>query len=87
VVFSQELNGNYIYPQIASNYVESLDRLLEVYEQIGEAMPGMKEYEKVFDRYPRIRSVLEVYFCDILEFNLNALEVFDRPGRSSHLLL
>jgi len=54
--------------------------LLETYAEIGEALPGLSQYSKLFGRYPFIQKHLENYYCDVLEFNRSALEVFARPG-------
>jgi hypothetical protein len=55
--------------------------LLETYAEIGEALPGLSQYSKLFVSYPFIQKHLENYYCDVLEFNRSALEVFARPGK------
>ncbi|KAH7174004.1 uncharacterized protein B0J16DRAFT_365522 [Fusarium flagelliforme] len=65
---------------VASNWVDSLDSLLGVYGQIGEALPDLTRYEHIYKEYPYVHTHLESYYCDILEFHSNALDVFARPG-------
>ncbi|RSL96842.1 hypothetical protein CDV31_013308 [Fusarium ambrosium] len=64
----------------ASTWVDSLDTLLEVYGRIGEVLPNLTRYTKVYEKYPSVYTHLEAYYYDILEFHSNALEVFSRPG-------
>ncbi|RSL93102.1 hypothetical protein CEP52_013447 [Fusarium oligoseptatum] len=64
----------------ASTWVDSLDTLLEVYGRIGEVLPNLTRYTKVYEKYPSVHTHLEAYYYDILEFHSHALEVFSRPG-------
>ncbi|CAG7555173.1 unnamed protein product [Fusarium equiseti] len=64
----------------ASNWIESLDSMLGVYGQIGEVLPDLTRYEEVYKEYPYVHTHLESYYCDILEFHGNALDVFARPA-------
>lgn len=66
--------------QAASNWIESLDSLLGVYGQIGEVLPDLTRYGQIYKEYPYVHTHLESYYCDILEFHSNALDVFARPG-------
>ncbi|KAF5697106.1 zinc finger protein [Fusarium globosum] len=64
----------------ASNWIDSLDSLLAVYSQIGEVLPDLTRYGQIYKEYPYVHTHLESYYCDILEFHSNALDVFARPG-------
>ncbi|RKK19466.1 hypothetical protein BFJ66_g11558 [Fusarium oxysporum f. sp. cepae] len=64
----------------ASNWIDSLDSLLGVYGQIGEVLPNLTRYGQIYKEYPYAHTHLESYYCDILEFHSNALDVFARPG-------
>ncbi|KAG4284400.1 hypothetical protein FPRO06_08779 [Fusarium proliferatum] len=64
----------------ASNWIDSLDSLLGVYGQIGEVLPDLTRYGQLYKEYPYVHTHLESYYCDILEFHSNALDVFARPG-------
>ncbi|CVK91852.1 uncharacterized protein FPRN_09654 [Fusarium proliferatum] len=64
----------------ASNWIDSLDSLLAVYSQIGDVLPDLTRYGQIYKEYPYVHTHLESYYCDILEFHSNALDVFARPG-------
>ncbi|KAH8880581.1 hypothetical protein GQ53DRAFT_669656, partial [Thozetella sp. PMI_491] len=65
---------------VASARLETLEGLLDTYVEIGEVIPGLKQYDSIFNSCPAVTEVLELYFCDILQFHTNALEVFTRPA-------
>ncbi|KAI4595118.1 hypothetical protein KJ359_007093 [Pestalotiopsis sp. 9143b] len=69
--------------QTASTWVETLDLLLDTYAEIGETLPGLSRYGELFKQHPLVGKQLENYYCDVLEFNKCALEVFSRPDSSS----
>ncbi|KAK0627418.1 hypothetical protein B0T14DRAFT_135829 [Immersiella caudata] len=65
---------------IAGTKLESLERLLDIYVEIGELIPSLKVYDSVFRSSPAVLEVLELYFQDMLQFHANALDVFTRPA-------
>ncbi|KAH7117462.1 hypothetical protein EDB81DRAFT_244147 [Dactylonectria macrodidyma] len=64
----------------ASTWVETLDGLLGTYAEIGEILPGLTEFRTLLEQHPRLKVCLENYYCDILDFHRNALDVFSRPA-------
>jgi hypothetical protein len=62
--------------QTASNFTESLEILLDAYEQIGEQLPLLQEYESLFDHSPHMLQALELMYIDILDFHQDALRFF-----------
>ncbi|KAJ0123834.1 hypothetical protein J7T55_012304 [Diaporthe amygdali] len=64
---------------IAKTHVESFDKLLDAYEEIGLRIPGLMAYRSMFERHPPLATVLEDYYSDILRFHEAALKVFIRP--------
>ncbi|KAF0645692.1 hypothetical protein FPSE5266_00755 [Fusarium pseudograminearum] len=64
----------------ASTWLDTLDTLLDVYGQIGEVLPDLTRYHQIYKEYPSVHKHLEEYYCDILQFHSNALDVFARPG-------
>ncbi|KAK7974412.1 hypothetical protein PG989_016260 [Apiospora arundinis] len=64
---------------MASTRVQTLELLLDTYAEIGEVIPSLWQYEALFKEAPAVLEVLEKYFCDILEFHRNAMDVFGRP--------
>ncbi|KAK8073513.1 hypothetical protein PG994_004412 [Apiospora phragmitis] len=65
---------------MAGTRLQTLEQLLDTYVEIGEVIPGLRQYETLFQEAPAVLEVLEKYFCDILEFHRNAMDVFARPG-------
>ncbi|ETS75549.1 hypothetical protein PFICI_12493 [Pestalotiopsis fici W106-1] len=64
----------------ASTCVETLDLLLDTYAEIGETLPGLAQIGTLFKDYDEVGKQLKNYYCDVLEFNKSALEVFSRPA-------
>ncbi|KAF2993562.1 hypothetical protein E8E14_000024, partial [Neopestalotiopsis sp. 37M] len=64
----------------ANSYLDTLDVLLDTYGEIGEILPGLLNFETLYRQYPPVGKQLENYYCDVLEFNKSALEVFSRPA-------
>lgn len=70
------------YPhQVATTRIDTLEQLLGAYEEIGEVIHGLRQYDRLFRNYPDAREVLERYFYDVLQFHQCVLEVFARPGK------
>ncbi|KAI1808973.1 WD40 repeat-like protein [Daldinia bambusicola] len=63
----------------ANTHINSFDKLLDAYAQVGDAIPGLQRYEATFKKHPPLATVLEDYYSDILEFHRIALGVFKRP--------
>jgi hypothetical protein len=70
------VNSDLSILKIASTYAEAFESLLQTYEQIGENMPLLAQYEVMFYRNPYMRKVLELIYVDILEFHKKALRYF-----------
>ncbi|KAI5461405.1 hypothetical protein BGZ63DRAFT_508560, partial [Mariannaea sp. PMI_226] len=64
----------------ASTWVETLDLLLDTYAEIGEILPGLTQFQRLLGKYPYLKMHLENYYCNVLDFHINALDVFSRPA-------
>ncbi|KAI0897380.1 WD40 repeat-like protein [Annulohypoxylon nitens] len=64
---------------IAKTFLDSFDKLLDVYTQLGDAIPGLLQYQATFEEHPPLATVLEDYYSDILRFHQETLSVFTRP--------
>ncbi|KAI0444886.1 WD40 repeat-like protein [Xylaria telfairii] len=64
---------------ITRTHMDSFDKLLDVYDKIGNAIPGLLRYQSAFEKHPPLATVLEDYYADILGFHQAALSVFRRP--------
>jgi hypothetical protein len=67
--------------KVASSWAESFDTLLDAYQQIGEQIPLLLQYQTVFETSPHMASVLEMIYKDILEFHQQALRVFGKSSK------
>lgn len=65
---------------VANNWAESFDALLDAYQQIGEQIPLLSQYQNVFTENADMRGVLGMMYKDILEFHQQALRVFGKPS-------
>ncbi|KAI0414744.1 WD40 repeat-like protein [Xylaria grammica] len=64
---------------IARTHIDSFDKLLDKYGELGNAIPGLLHYQTTFEKYPTLVTVLGDYYYDILMFHQEALSVFNRP--------
>jgi hypothetical protein len=61
--------------------VEAFTEILEVYEQIGENLPLLLQYQELFQTKPDIIQALVLTYKEILEFHRLALHYFSKPRR------
>ncbi|KAL1840879.1 hypothetical protein VTJ49DRAFT_7671 [Mycothermus thermophilus] len=64
---------------IARTHVDSLNKLIDMYSWIGDAIPGLLQYKSTFERHEALRTILDDYYYDVLVFHRKALDVFARP--------
>lgn len=62
--------------QIASNFIEAFDSLLDTYQQVGEQIPLLESYKDLFSNHPHMRSLLVMIYQDIMSFHLTAFRFF-----------
>ncbi len=67
--------------QIASSFAEGFTELLGVYESLGEELPLILQYEKLFSEDPNMKRVLTYLYKDVLEFHRRALKYFQQPSK------
>ena len=66
---------------MAAKSTESLDTLLDAYEEIGEQSPSYLQCQALFHKNDEMRSALIWYYSDIMEFHRNAIQIFTRPSK------
>ena len=66
--------------QLAVQYTDILEKLLDGYEQIGNVMPRIDRFSEVFIDNPGVRHILSIIYADILEFHRRAYKFFRRKG-------
>ena len=64
--------------QIASSFVDAFTELLGVYEEIGQRLPLVARFEKLFHKDPNMQRVLGYLYKDILEFHCLAWKYFQQ---------
>ena len=74
------------FGQTASTWVDTLDKIVNTYEEIGEFLPSLSEYQQLLSTCPNLKIYLERYYCDVLEFHRMALAVFSRPRKTPILM-
>jgi hypothetical protein len=55
--------------------------LLDAYQQIGESLPLLSQYQAFFQRNPNMRKVLALIYNDVLEFHKKALKYFRQRSK------
>jgi hypothetical protein len=56
-----------------------------VYESLGEELPLVMQYERLFSEDPNMKKVLGYLYKDVLEFHRRALHYFRQPSMRSSL--
>jgi hypothetical protein len=68
-------------PQIASEWSDTLDTLLDAYKQLGENLPLFSQFTSLLSEDPHKQQILVYIYEDILEFHHRALRLFRTPGK------
>lgn len=66
--------------QVANTWADAFDELLDAYEQIGESLPFLEQYQNLFANSPDMQKVLTMIFDDILGFHAQAIRFFAKKG-------
>jgi hypothetical protein len=67
--------------QTASAWSESLNSVLNAYQDIGDEMPLLADYQELFSSNAHMREVLVMIYSDILEFHREAMLHFNKRGK------
>ncbi len=67
--------------QIAQGHISSLERLIDAYAMIGEAMPRFQKLSSAFKDDAEFLQVMAHFYEDILEFHRRAYKFFRRRGK------
>ncbi|KAF2178019.1 hypothetical protein K469DRAFT_601007, partial [Zopfia rhizophila CBS 207.26] len=62
----------------ASTFVEAFEELMDMYNDIGESLPLVLQYESLFHgtEFPHMRQILEHLYLDVLKFHHAAYKYF-----------
>ena len=61
--------------------MRSYDKIIDAMGQIGDRLPQFQKYTRLFKSNDRIQSLLSVFFRDILDFHVTALNFFKLKSR------
>ncbi|KAM0239464.1 hypothetical protein ACHAP5_008320 [Fusarium lateritium] len=64
---------------VATTWGDSIRQVIDVYEEITEALGNLAFFRKLIQSREHLRLVLEDYFSDILRFHRCVLDVFSPP--------
>lgn len=64
---------------VATTWTNSIKQLLDVYEDIGEALSNLAFFHTLINK-ENIKQTMEDYFSDILRFHRRVLDVFSQSG-------
>ena len=70
---------------MASAWADAFDELLDAYEQIGEHIPLLQQYQVLFEASPHMQRVLNLIFEDIMEFHAAAIRFFAKKGEVAQI--
>ena len=68
--------------QIAQGHISALEKLIDAYAMIGEAIPRFDRLSNAFKDDPDFLQVMGYFYEDILEFHRRAYMFFRRRGES-----
>lgn len=69
--------------QLAREFGKYYDKLVDMFNCIGDMLPRFQTYEKLFPSHARLVEALSVIYVDILKFCRGAKAVFRRAKHSS----
>ena len=69
--------------QVAQGHITALEKLIDAYAMIGEAMPRFDRLSAAFKDDKEFSHVMSHFYEDILEFHRRAYISFRRRGESS----
>jgi hypothetical protein len=71
------------FGQIARDYESYFSKLVEMLQQIADAMPSLQVYEQLFHNHQTLREALSAVYLEIIAFLVQAKKIFS--GRSLRL--
>lgn len=74
--------------QVAANYIDAFESLLEVYKDLGESLPIVDHYTSLLEKrnLPHVQQIISAIFSDVLRFHHAAYKYFKQKGRHSRIL-
>ena len=73
--------ASYVYEkQVASNYFDGYDKLLDAFHEIGSCLPQFHDIADIFQDSDMIASYLALFYAEIIEFHYQSMRFFRRTG-------
>lgn len=73
--------------KLSSEYLSSLEKLLEAYEMICDNMPRFEQFGIAFQKDSSFQQVLALFYADILEFHRRAYKFFRAKGKDPSIFI
>jgi hypothetical protein len=73
-------NINFHIFQVASEFEKYYDRLVQMFSEIGDILPRLYDYEKLFPNHQRLVYTISKVYLVLIEFCITAKRVF-RSGK------
>ena len=73
--------------EIASEFGKYFEKLVDMFAQIGNLLPQLHVYEKLFPNHERLIQALSIIYVDVLGFCVEAKAVFRCGQRASSTTL
>ena len=76
--------AGYVYEkQVASNYFDGYDKLLDAFYEIGSCLPQFQDIADIYQDSDTITHYLALFYAEIIEFHYQAIRFFRRTGNMS----
>ena len=73
--------ASYVYEkQVASNYFDGYDKLLDAFHEIGTCLPQFHDIADIFQDSDTIANYLALFYEEIIGFHYQAMKFFRRTG-------
>lgn len=70
-----------ILEQIGQGHISALEKLIDAYAMIGEAMPRFDKLSAAFKDDKEFQQMMSLFYEDILDFHRRAYKFFRQRGR------
>ena len=69
--------------QVASNYFDGYDKLLDAFYEIGSCLPQFQDIANMYQCSGTIANYLALFYAEIIDFHYQAMRFFRRSGITS----
>jgi len=76
-----------VHFQVASNYINCFDKLIDAFDEIGSSLPQLQEIESMFKGNRQFVDYLALLYQEIIEFHLETLVFFRQKSNLTGFLM